>query len=106
MIENIGSRPAGSLSREHPLINLAEETLSRLGIQPNLTIGSTDANIPLDLGFPVICIGLTRGNGAHTTGEYVYKEPLRDGLEQLVVLTERCFDDLPERSDGDAQQTR
>lgn len=80
----IGQRPAGEIEISHPLIQRAIATLRALGIEPALTTGSTDANIPLHLGYPALVLGLTRGAGAHTAGEYIETAPLQDGMEQLV----------------------
>lgn len=80
----IGSRPGGELPADHPLIALAENSLRRMGIQPKCKIGSTDANLPLSLGLPAICIGITRGGGGHTVGEYLLTEPINCGLQHLL----------------------
>jgi acetylornithine deacetylase/succinyl-diaminopimelate desuccinylase-like protein len=64
------------------------DSLEKIGIQPRLNIGSTDANIPLSLGYPAICLGLTTGNGAHTMREYINAPPLQLGLEQLRLVIE------------------
>src|SRR5215212_6792457 len=48
--EVIGQRPAGEMSPTHPLVNLAEECLREQGLNPILTSGSTDANVPLSKG--------------------------------------------------------
>jgi tripeptide aminopeptidase len=84
--EIIGQRPAGEVAKDHPLVELAGSCLEQLGIQPRLNIGSTDANIPLSLGYPAVCLGLTTGNGAHTLGEYINISPLQIGLEQLLLV--------------------
>jgi tripeptide aminopeptidase len=81
--EIIGQRPSGEISRKHPLVSLARDCLAAQGIEANLIQGSTDANIPLSLGYPSIVLGLTRGNGAHTLNEYIETEPLEQGAEQL-----------------------
>jgi di/tripeptidase len=89
--EIIGDRPVGELPKDHPLVRLACRCLEEQGIQPNLNIGSTDANIPLSRGLPAICLGLTRGAGAHTTNEYILKAPIAQGLAQLVAIVEGTF---------------
>lgn len=89
--EIIGQRPAGEISKNHPLITTAVEILRSHGIKPTLNIGSTDANIPLSLGFPAVCIGLTTGGGAHTINEYIYTEPLHAGLSQLFEFVASIF---------------
>lgn len=87
----IGHRPAGSIPEKHPLVKLAAQTLEAQGTRPHLNIGSTDANIPLSRGLPAICIGLTQGRGAHTTGEFIYTERLEKGLTQLVDVVTKSF---------------
>jgi acetylornithine deacetylase/succinyl-diaminopimelate desuccinylase-like protein len=81
--EVIGQRPAGALPGDHPLVRLALEVLAGLDIARRVNIGSTDANLPLSRGLPAICLGLTRGGGAHTLEEYIEKPPLAQGLMQL-----------------------
>ncbi len=93
-LETIGSRPAGDLPPTHPLVMLAQKVLSDLGRQPRLTIGSTDANIPLSRGLPAICIGITQGYGAHTTSEYIQTEPVATGISQLIELVKEIFRSL------------
>jgi acetylornithine deacetylase/succinyl-diaminopimelate desuccinylase-like protein len=85
-IDLIGQRPVGEISQNHPLVALAVQGLEMVGIQPRLNIGSTDANIPLSLGYPAICLGLTTGNGAHTVNEYINSPPLELGLKQLLLV--------------------
>jgi acetylornithine deacetylase/succinyl-diaminopimelate desuccinylase-like protein len=85
-VELIGQRPVGEISQNHPLIALAVQGLEVVGMQPRLNIGSTDANIPLSLGYPAICLGLTTGNGAHTGDEYINLPPLDLGLKQLLLV--------------------
>jgi tripeptide aminopeptidase len=93
-LDLIGKRPAGKLAPSHPLVRIAKRSLQRQGIQPNLTIGSTDANIPLSRGLPAITIGLSTGYGAHTRNEYVQTQPLFQGLAQLVSVVEGIFEEL------------
>jgi len=87
----IGQRPAGEISPEAPLVRLALRCLEAQGLQPILNIGSTDANIPLSRGLPAVCVGLTTGGGAHTTGEYILTQPLGQGLAQLVGVVTGAF---------------
>ncbi|HLI05648.1 MAG TPA: M20/M25/M40 family metallo-hydrolase [Ktedonobacteraceae bacterium] len=85
-IEVLGERPAGQLSRSSPLVQLAADALSWLGIEPKYGASSTDANIPISLGIPAICIGITRVEGAHTLQEFLTIPPIADGLAQLTRL--------------------
>lgn len=93
-LELIGRRPAGKLASTHPLVRLAKRGLQAQGIQSNLTIGSTDANVPLSRGLPAICVGLSTGYGAHTVNEYIHVGPLFQGLAQVVALVEGIFQEL------------
>ena len=85
-MEMIGERPSGEIASDHRLVRLAQDCLRGVGLEPRLSIGSTDANLPLSLGFPCITVGLTTGGGAHTLHEYMNIPPLEQGLEQLVRL--------------------
>jgi tripeptide aminopeptidase len=87
----IGRRPAGKISRNHPLVRLAVSSLESVGIKPHFNTGSTDANIPLSRGLPAVCLGLTSGCGAHTLSESIWVEPASKGLEQLVRLVRGVF---------------
>ena len=94
-VEMIGQRPAGEIPAAHPLVCLAVQCLEEQSLEAHLSVGSTDINLPLSLGLPGICIGLSRGGGAHTIEEYVEKAPLARGLSQLVCLVERAYHTLP-----------
>ena len=87
----IGRRPAGEITASHPLVKLAEDCLRQQKIEPALVVGSTDANIPLSLGFPSVCIGLTTGGGAHTMDEFINTRPVPQGLAQLVDFVTRVW---------------
>ncbi len=89
--EVIGQRPAGEIAADHPLVQLAGKCLSELGVTPTFTAGSTDANVPLSLGFPALVLGVTTGGGAHTVHEYIDLPPVETGMEQLVRFVERVF---------------
>ncbi len=90
--EEIGNRPAGEIPASHPLVKLASDALIQQGIEPKLTIGSTDANIPLSRGYPTICVGITTGDGAHTLGEFIHAEPVEKGMRQLLYFVENLWD--------------
>lgn len=88
----IGKRPGGYIESSHPLVQLGMRCLKDQGIEPKLSIGSTDANVPLSRGLPAICVGLSTGEGAHTTREYIHVKPLRAGLGQLSALVKGVFE--------------
>jgi acetylornithine deacetylase/succinyl-diaminopimelate desuccinylase-like protein len=90
--ELIGRRPAGELDASHPLVRLAENCLREQGIEPKLMIGSTDANVPLSRGLPALVLGVTNGAGAHTTGEFIFIEPVERGMQQLLRFVSRAWE--------------
>ena len=89
--EVIGQRPAGELSQNHPLIQLALECVREQGLDAVLTTGSTDANIPLSTGFPALVLGVSTGSGAHTKEEYINTLPVEKGMEQLVRFVSKVW---------------
>ncbi len=83
----VGNRPAGQIPRKAPLVTWAVEALHHVGQkQVEFYAGSTDANIPLSLGIPSVCIGLARSQNAHRLDEYLDPTHLPDGLAQLLLL--------------------
>lgn len=93
-MESIGRRPVGVLAAEHPLVATAVEVLQALGVQPRLSVGSTDANVPLSRAYPAICIGITTGGGAHSAAEYIDIPPVFNGLVQLHTVVRSSFERL------------
>ncbi len=85
-------RPPGEIPADHRLVQLAARSLREQGIDPNLTSGSTDANIPLSRGIPAVVVGVTTGGGAHTPREFIHTAPVRQGMEQLVGIVSRAWD--------------
>ena len=85
-IREIGSRPGARLAPDAPLLARIRSVDAHLGIRSRLDCASTDANIPLSLGIPAICIGAGgSGGGAHTTGEW-YRSAGRDlGLKRILL---------------------
>lgn len=85
-LDLIGKRPAGGIKMDHPFVRLVEDSLVHVGVQPHLEIASTDANIPLALGIPAVCMGLTTGANAHTANEYFDVDPVRKGLTAVIEI--------------------
>ena len=88
----IGERPAGEISASHPLVKLALTCLEGQGLDAVLTSGSTDANIPLNKGYPALVLGVSTGGGAHTKNEFINTEPVALGMEQLVMFLEKVWE--------------
>jgi tripeptide aminopeptidase len=91
----IGDRPAGSIKADHPFIRAAMSCLKSQGIDPSLTIGSTDANLPFSHGYPAVVLGVTTGGSAHTVNEYIDLPPVEKGIAQLVEFVTRVSNEEP-----------
>jgi acetylornithine deacetylase/succinyl-diaminopimelate desuccinylase-like protein len=88
-VQVVGRRPAGEIPPTHPLVAAAQVVLAELGVTARLDIASTDANIPLSLGYPAITLGLTSGGRAHTVDEFIETTPFQKGFRQIVNLVDR-----------------
>ncbi len=84
--EVIGERPAGLISLKHPLVQAALSSLDWVGHDdPQPRMASTDANVPLSMGIPAVCIGVTVGKNAHRLDEYIELAPLKEGLQHCYL---------------------
>lgn len=84
----IGDRPAGEISTSQQPVKWAVDALRSVGCeQVSLIAGSTDANLPLSLGLPAICVGLANSGNTHRLDEYLDPKHLPEGLGQLLLLT-------------------
>jgi len=85
-VREIGSRPAARLANDAPIVARIRSVDAHLGIRSRLDCASTDANIPLSMGIPAVCIGAGgQGGGAHTTAEW-YRSDGRDlGLKRVLL---------------------
>ena len=87
-VEQVGSRPAGRIARQSELVRRAAAALQAAGsAEVAFVSGSTDANIPLSLGIPAVCIGLTEAANPHRLDERIDPSHLPKGLGQLLLLT-------------------
>ncbi len=70
-VEPIGNRPSGRIDSQTPLIQRALAATRFFGVTPELTAGSTDANVPIARGIPATTIGRGgEGGGAHSLNEW------------------------------------
>ena len=70
-IDLLGERPCGVTPESSPLVRLAQQATRSIGAVPRVTIGSTDASVPIALGIAAIAIGAGgRGGGTHTPDEW------------------------------------
>lgn len=70
-LERIGDRPSGNQPPDLPLIQRAIAVTQEFGINPRLTTGSTNSNIPISMGVPAVTLGRGgRGGNAHSLDEW------------------------------------
>jgi len=70
-MRRVGTRPASQGNAESPVVQRAMAAMQTFGMEPELQISSTDANIPLSLGIPAVT--LSRGGiskDVHAPTEY------------------------------------
>jgi len=87
-VEKIGDRPCSGevdFQRRQALIGRAEESIRGvLGMDTVFSCGSTDANMPLSMGIPAICISVCDGGKCHTREEWLDTGSLPDGCRLLM----------------------
>lgn len=85
-ITDIGTRPGGKLADDAPILNILRAVDAHLGIRAQVDCASTDANIPLSMGIPVVAIGAGgQGGGAHTPAEWYNPDGRDVGLRRILL---------------------
>lgn len=85
--ELVGIRPAGQTPRSSPIVETALAVSRALGVQEVLREGSTDANVPMNMGIPAITIsGGGAGTGAHSLNETFDTKDSWQGTQRAVLL--------------------
>ena len=84
----IGDRPAGSTPTSSPIVQVAALAFDALGIDlQELSISSTDSNVPMSLGIPAITIaGGGNGGGAHSPDEWFAPENSHVGPQTALLI--------------------
>lgn len=85
-VKTVGDRPAGSQPADSILVQIADQVLTDLGIESRHRASSTDANVPIALGIPSMCIGLTNGDNVHREDEYINLQPIPTGFAHLLAV--------------------
>lgn len=85
-VKTVGDRPAGSQPKDGVLVTISDQVLTDLGIRPRHRASSTDANVPIALGIPSVCIGITNGDNVHREDEYINLQPIPMGFAQLITV--------------------
>lgn len=85
--ELVGMRPAGKTPQDHPIVQTALAVSRAMGLQDNLREGSTDSNVPMNLGIPAITIsGGGIGTGAHSLNETFDTKGAWKGTQRALLL--------------------
>ncbi|HUK14848.1 MAG TPA: M20/M25/M40 family metallo-hydrolase [Bryobacteraceae bacterium] len=85
--ELVGIRPPGETPRSSPIVETALAVSRALGVEEVLREGSTDANVPMNLGIPAITIsGGGAGTGAHSLNETFDTKDSWKGSERALLL--------------------
>ncbi len=85
-VRSIGQRPAGEAG-DDTLVQAAIAATRAVGASPEHTASSTDANVPMSLGIPALCVGAGgRAGSMHTTDEWYTNEQGPEGIERALLI--------------------
>jgi acetylornithine deacetylase/succinyl-diaminopimelate desuccinylase-like protein len=85
--ELVGVRPPGLTPKESPIVQTALAVSRALKIEEVLREGSTDSNVPMNLGIPAITIsGGGMGTGAHSLNEAFDAKDSWRGTQRALLL--------------------
>lgn len=83
----VGNRPAGRTAADAPIVLAGVGATKALGLPVTLDEGSTDSNIPMNLGIPAITIdGGGRGTGAHALNEMFDTTNSWQGSQRALLI--------------------
>ena len=83
----IGDRPCGETPADHPLVAVAMDSTRCIAREPELTVASTDVNVPISRGIPAIAIGAGgRGGEAHSPGEWFDNTDGARGIGRALTI--------------------
>src|ERR1051325_111177 len=85
--ELVGIRPAGQTPKDSPIVQTAMAVSRAMQIEEVLREGSTDSNVPMNLGIPAITIsGGGSGSGAHSLNETFTAKDSWRGTQRALLL--------------------
>ena len=91
-ISEIGLRPSGRISENAPVIAAAQAALRSTGVIPVFATSSSDASLPISLGYPATCLAITTGRGVHTLQETIDIAPIPKGMAQIYYFIDHVWD--------------
>ncbi|PKN99043.1 MAG: peptidase M20 [Chloroflexi bacterium HGW-Chloroflexi-4] len=92
IISDIGMRPSGRISDSSPVIIAAQAALRSTGITPVFAISSSDASLPISLGYQATCLGITTGRHVHTPHETIDLNAISKGTAQVFHFIDHLWD--------------
>lgn len=85
--ELVGVRPAGNTPADSPIVQTAVAVSKIFGFNGKLGEGSTDSNVPMNLGVPAVTIGGGgMGTGAHSLNEAFNTRDSWLGTQRALLL--------------------
>jgi tripeptide aminopeptidase len=85
--ELVGVRPAGQTPEKSPIVQTALAVSRAMNSNETLREGSTDSNVPMNMGIPAITIGGGGGgSGAHSLGESFDVHESWRGTQRAILL--------------------
>lgn len=91
ILTDTGSRPSGRIADAHPLIVACRQALLAQGINPMLAMSSSDASLPISMGYAATCLGITTGHHVHTLEETIHLAQITRGLDQILFLIDHLW---------------
>lgn len=91
-ISEIGMRPSGRISENAPIILTAQAALRSTGLSPVFATSSSDASLPISLGYPATCLGITSGRQVHTAQETIDLQSIPKGMAQICYFIDHVWD--------------
>ena len=94
-VETIGVRPCShnvdEAVLEEMIANAQRICQKHTRIDCQRDSGSTDANIPMSMGIPAVCVGTYQGGGVHTREEYLDIDSIPTGLKIVAEVILQYF---------------
>lgn len=84
----IGDRPVGKTQTSSPIVQAAALAFDEIGLElDQLSISSTDSNVPMSLGIPAITVaGGGNGGGAHSPDEWFTPTDSHEGPQTAFLI--------------------
>lgn len=86
-VKQVGDRPSGRTEPDVPLVQRAMAVARFMNVEPQLSVGSTNANAPIAKGIPAITIGSGGiGGNAHSLNEWWLNDKGYLGMQRVLLV--------------------